>query len=140
MTNIYAVPMQVMEPKPRCGCVSVIEYTDKLNPQETGHIDIKVDTSLVEGYKAVKLPVEFRGRDPRRATSILDPKTGKPFYSTADLEIRLDQPAGDRGQARGVRVRPGAGRADGEPDGDDRVHRAAAGLEDPGGRRPQGSV
>jgi hypothetical protein len=90
MTNIYSVPMQVMEPKPTCGCVSVIEYTDKLNPQETGHIDIKVDASAVEGYKSVKLPVEFRGRDPKTGNPIIDPKTGKPLiYSTADLEIRL---------------------------------------------------
>jgi hypothetical protein len=89
MTNIYSVPMQVMEPKPTCGCVSVVEYTGQLNPQETGHIDIKVDTSAVEGYKAVKLPVEFRGRDPKTGNVILDPKTGKPFFSTADLEIRL---------------------------------------------------
>jgi hypothetical protein len=101
MTNIYSVPMQVMEPKPTCGCVSVIEYTDKLNPQETGHIDIKVDTSLVEGYKAVKLPVEFRGRDPKTGNVILDPKTGKPFFSTADLEIRLTS-------RPDIEVKPGA--------------------------------
>jgi len=89
MTNIYSVPMQVMEPKPTCGCVSVIEYTGQLGPQETGHIDIKVDTSAVEGYKSVKLPVEFRGRDAKTGNVVLDPKTGKPFFSTADLEIRL---------------------------------------------------
>jgi hypothetical protein len=81
MTNIYAYPMQLHEPKPNCGCVSVIEYTGKMNPRETGHIDIKLDTSRVEGPKKVKLPVTFYGRDP---------KSDEPFYSTAQLEIQTD--------------------------------------------------
>ena len=79
MTNIYAVPMQVTEPRPNCGCVSVLEYTGEMKPRETGHIDIKIDTSRVEGEKVVKLPVVFKGRDP---------KTGEPFQSEADLEVR----------------------------------------------------
>jgi Protein of unknown function (DUF1573) len=81
MTNIYAFPMQLHEPKPTCGCVSVVEYTGKMNPRDTGHIDIKLDTSRVEGPKKVKLPVTFYGRDP---------KTDEPFYSTAQLEIQTD--------------------------------------------------
>lgn len=79
MTNIYAVPMQVQEPKPSCGCVSVVEYTGQMGPREAGHIDIKLDTRRVDGPKVIKLPVTFRGQDPT---------TKEPFFSTADLEIR----------------------------------------------------
>lgn len=80
MTNIYDVPMQVMEPKPNCGCVTVLEYTGVMKPLYTGYIDIKVDTSRVDGAKEIKLPVQFKGRDPR---------TGQPFESVADLEVRV---------------------------------------------------
>lgn len=79
MANIYAYPMQVREPKPSCGCVSVVEYTGAMRPRETGHIDIRIDTSRVDGPKVVHLPVTFEGRDPQ---------SGEPFFSTARLEIR----------------------------------------------------
>jgi hypothetical protein len=79
MTNIYAFPVQVREPKPTCGCLSVIEYTGKMEPRETGHIDIKIDTSRVEGYKQIDLPVRFDCRDP---------KTGENLWSIARLEIK----------------------------------------------------
>jgi hypothetical protein len=80
MANIYAVPMQIRQaPSPNCGCVSVIEYTGKMNPRETGHIDIKIDTTRVDGPKQVRLDVMFEGRDPR---------THEPFFSTAKLEVR----------------------------------------------------
>jgi CheY-like chemotaxis protein len=80
LTNIYAFPVQIREPKPSCGCLSVIEYSGKLEPRDTGHIDIKVDTSRVEGYKQVELPVRF---------DLRDPKTGENLWSTARLEIRV---------------------------------------------------
>ena len=80
MTNIYAVPMQVQEPKPGCGCLSVVEYTGKMGPNETGHILVEVRTASFDGAKSVKLPVMFVGRDP---------KTNEPFYSTAQLELQV---------------------------------------------------
>ena len=79
MTNIYAVAMDVAEPKPSCGCVSIVAYTGRMEPRETGFVDIKIDTSRVEGFKRVDVPVRFVGKHP---------KTGEPFYSTANLEIR----------------------------------------------------
>lgn len=79
MTNIYAVPMELNEPKPSCGCVSVLAYTGKMEVKETGYIDIKIDTSRVEGVKKVRLPVIFVGKHP---------KTGERFQSIAELEIR----------------------------------------------------
>jgi hypothetical protein len=50
-----------------------------MGPNELGHIDVQIDTSRVEGYKAVRIPVTFTGRDP---------KTDEPFFSTAQLEVR----------------------------------------------------
>lgn len=79
MQNIYAVPIQLREPKPSCGCVSVVEYTGKMGPRETGHLLIRIDTSRVEGQKIVRLPVFFEGRDPT---------TNEPLFSEARLEIR----------------------------------------------------
>lgn len=79
MTNIYAVPMQLVEPKPSCGCVSVMAYTGKMDPKQTGHIDVKIDTSRVEGQKQVQIPVVFVGTHP---------KTGEEFKSIARLEIK----------------------------------------------------
>jgi hypothetical protein len=89
MTNIYAVPMQVSEPHPGCNCLSVARYTAQLNPQETGYIDVVVNTGLVEGEKEVRLPVQFMGRDPKTGESIIDPKTKRPFNSEAKLVIRF---------------------------------------------------
>jgi hypothetical protein len=71
--------MQVRQPQASCGCVSVVEYTAIMKPRETGRIDIKIDTSRVEGPKVVHIPVTFEGRDPR---------SGEPFFSTARLEVR----------------------------------------------------
>jgi len=79
MTNIYGVPMQVKEPSASCGCVSVVEYTGKMGPLETGHVLVELRTAGFDGYKSVKIPVTFVGRDP---------KTDEPFFSTALLEIR----------------------------------------------------
>ena len=85
MSNIYAIPMTVREPRnPDCRCVSITEYTGKMLPHETGHIEIKIDTSKVEGPKTVRLPITFEGKDPRN---------GEPFFSTALLEVRaISQP------------------------------------------------
>ena len=80
MTNIYAFPVEVKLPKvPSCICVSILEYTGKMEPRDTGHIDIKIDTSRVEGPKTVDLPIRFECRDP---------KTRELLWSEAKLEIR----------------------------------------------------
>jgi len=71
--------MQVREPQPSCGCVSVLKYTAKLNPRETGFVEIEMNTKVFDGYKSVKIPVVFIGRDP---------KTDEQFFSSAQLEVR----------------------------------------------------
>jgi hypothetical protein len=79
LTNIYAIPIQVAEPTPGCSCISVLKYTAKMAPLETGFIDVMIDTSRVEGKKEVLLKVYFEGKDP---------KTQQPFWSQAQVEIR----------------------------------------------------
>jgi hypothetical protein len=79
MKNIYAFPMQVEQPRPSCGCVTVLEYTGKMDSKETGYIEIKIDTSRVVGVKEVQLPVKFIGQNP---------KNGQPFWSIAQLQVR----------------------------------------------------
>src|SRR5262245_66325282 len=44
MTNIYAYPMQLHEPKPSCGCVAVVGYTAKMYTKEYGPIDREMNT------------------------------------------------------------------------------------------------
>ncbi len=80
LANIYAVPINVGEPLPSSGCVSVTKYAAKLDPSETGFIDIQIDTRRVDGKKEVRLSVYFEGKDP---------KTGETFWSWARVEIRV---------------------------------------------------
>lgn len=84
MANIYAVPMQIREPRPACGCVSILKYHAELKPRETGFIEIEMNTKVFDGDKQVLIPVTFIGKDP---------KTKEPFFSTAQLEVRA-QPKG----------------------------------------------
>ncbi len=73
MTNIYAVPMQVMnDPRPSCGCTTVLRYTQKLEPRESGFIDVEMDARRFQGAKEVTIPVRF----------------GPQFQSTALLQVR----------------------------------------------------
>ena len=47
--NIYSIPIIVREPAVSCTCVSIVEYTPTLKPLERGHIDVRIDTSRVDG-------------------------------------------------------------------------------------------
>jgi Protein of unknown function (DUF1573) len=80
MTNIYAVPMRVHEPRTLCRWVSVTEYTALMDPLETGHIEVKLDTTGIEGPKEVEFAVLFDGRG----------ATDRVFKSTAKLVIRAN--------------------------------------------------
>jgi len=72
-TNIYAVQMQIMkEPDVSCGCVKIVKYSQKLEPRETGYIEIEMDGRRFQGAKAVTIQVRF----------------GPKFQSTALLQVR----------------------------------------------------
>lgn len=79
MTNIYAVPMQILsDPQPSCNaCTKILRYTQKLEPRETGFIDVEMDARQFKGAKAVSISTTFGGQ-----------KDGKRFQSTAILQIR----------------------------------------------------
>jgi hypothetical protein len=80
MTNIYAYTVQVKtDTQPSCRCISILEYTGKMEPNQTGHIDIQIDASRVEGPRTVTLPIKFECQDP---------KSGERFWSYAILEFR----------------------------------------------------
>lgn len=80
MTNIYAVTMNVLEPKSPCGCMSITKYTGSMAPRETGIIEVEIDTRRIDGYKSISMDVRIEGRD---AT------TKELFWSYAKLEIRF---------------------------------------------------
>ncbi len=73
-TNIYAVPIQIMEaPRVSCGCVRIIRYTDKqVAPLESGSIEVEMDARRFEGPKAVSIQISF----------------GPRYQSTAMLQVR----------------------------------------------------
>ncbi len=79
MTNIYAVPMQIIsDPQVSCNaCTRILRYTQKLEPRETGFIDVEMDARNFRGAKSVTIQATFAGQ-----------RDGKRFQSTALLQIR----------------------------------------------------
>ena len=73
VTNIYAVPMQIVDdPRPTCGCTRIVRYTKKLEPRESGFIDVEMDGRRFQGAKTVTIPINF----------------GPQYRSTATLQVR----------------------------------------------------
>lgn len=79
MKNIYAYPVNVSEPKINCNCASIVTWTGKMEPHETGEILVKMETTHFTGAKAIGFKVRFDMRDP---------KTNEAFFSFAELEVR----------------------------------------------------
>jgi Protein of unknown function (DUF1573) len=79
MSNIYALPMQILsDPQLSCSaCTKILRYTQKLEPRETGFIDVEMDARQFKGAKAVTISATFAGQ-----------RDGKRFQSTALLQIR----------------------------------------------------
>jgi hypothetical protein len=73
--NIYAVPLTFTQLTPSCGCLSAVANPQTLKPQETGTIDITVDTTRINppGFKSLTLRVTV----------------GPQFVSTAALRISI---------------------------------------------------
>jgi hypothetical protein len=51
--NIWAVPLQIIEIRPSCGCVKAIPSTKTLQPHETATLDIAMDGTRFTGPKTV---------------------------------------------------------------------------------------
>ncbi len=71
ITNIYAVPMQIVELRTSCGCVTATPSKRVLEPRETVTIDVSMDTRRFTGAKTATIRVAV----------------GPQFASSADLQI-----------------------------------------------------
>jgi hypothetical protein len=72
VTNIYKVPMQIMgDPQVSCGCTRVVRYTQKLEPRETGFVDVEMDGRRFDGPKAVTIKAVFGGGGKYQSTAVL---------------------------------------------------------------------
>lgn len=77
ITNIYAVPIQVGDPRVSCGCTSGTLSKHVLQPRETAYLDLVMDARKFVGNKAVTVWVDF----------------GPKFRSTAVLRVQANSRA-----------------------------------------------
>jgi hypothetical protein len=71
MTNIYAVPLQILDVHTSCGCSTATPSTKLLQPRETGTIDVNMDGRRFTGAKSIRVYVTV----------------GPQFTSTAELQV-----------------------------------------------------
>src|SRR5947209_1795001 len=61
VTNIYKVPLDIAELRVSCGCVTATAPQKTLQPNESGSIDVRMDTTRFTGVKAVSVYVSVAG-------------------------------------------------------------------------------
>jgi hypothetical protein len=73
ITNIYAVPLEIMAPTPRtsCGCATATVSTRVLKPREKGYLDVLMDGHRFTGPKSISIYITV----------------GPEFTSTATLQV-----------------------------------------------------
>ncbi|MBY0526744.1 MAG: DUF1573 domain-containing protein [Gemmataceae bacterium] len=71
MTNIYAVPLQIVSTRVSCGCVTVTPSTQQLQPKEKATIEVTMDARRFTGAKTVSIYISV----------------GPQFTSTATLQV-----------------------------------------------------
>jgi hypothetical protein len=77
ITNIYAVPMQVLDIKSSCGCTIATPSTKLLQPREVGYIDVVMDGKRFSGHKVIRINVTV----------------GPEYTSTAELKVSANSRA-----------------------------------------------
>jgi hypothetical protein len=77
ITNIYAVPMEITNLHPSCGCGTPKATKSKLQPRESGYIEVTLDTKRFNGPKKVTISVTV----------------GPEYVSTADLQLSFNSRA-----------------------------------------------
>jgi hypothetical protein len=77
ITNIYAVPMEITNLHPSCGCGTAKATKTTLQPRESGYIEVTLDTKRFNGLKKVTISVTV----------------GPEFVSTADLRLSFNSRA-----------------------------------------------
>ncbi len=71
MTNIYAVPLQIINVRTSCGCITASASPQTLQPRESGYIEVTMDARRFTGAKSVMVYVTV----------------GPEFTSTAELRV-----------------------------------------------------
>jgi hypothetical protein len=71
MTNIWRVPLEIINVRTSCGCVTATPSTQVLQPRETGYVDITMDGRRFTGPKTVSVYVQV----------------GPQYTSTATLQV-----------------------------------------------------
>jgi hypothetical protein len=77
MTNIYAVPLQILDVRTSCGCSTATASTKLLQPHEVGSIDVHMDGRKFTGPKSIRVYVTV----------------GPEFTSTAELHVSANSRA-----------------------------------------------
>jgi hypothetical protein len=57
ITNIYAVPLDIMDVKVSCGCTTATPSAKTLQPREVGYLDVNMDARKFTGPKTVRVTV-----------------------------------------------------------------------------------
>jgi hypothetical protein len=71
MTNIWAVPIDIVEVRQSCGCVHAEAHPQHLGPRESGYLEVHMDGTRFSGPKTVTIYVRI----------------GPQFTSTATLQV-----------------------------------------------------
>jgi hypothetical protein len=77
MTNIYAVPLQIIDVRTSCGCSTATPSTKLLQPREVGSIDVTMDGRRFTGPKSIRVSVTV----------------GPEYTSTAELTVTANSRA-----------------------------------------------
>jgi hypothetical protein len=77
MTNIYAVPLQIIDVRTSCGCSAATPSTKLLQPREVGFIDVSMDGRKFTGPKSIRVSVTV----------------GPEYTSTAELTVTANSRA-----------------------------------------------
>jgi hypothetical protein len=71
ITNIYAVPLEIVSARTSCGCATVTPSTRLLKPRESGYLEVNMDARRFTGPKRINLYITV----------------GPEYTSTATLQI-----------------------------------------------------
>src|SRR5262245_36337050 len=71
ITNIYAVPLQIIDVHTSCGCATANPSSRLLQPREVGFIDVSMDGRRFTGAKSIRVSVTV----------------GPEYTSTAELQV-----------------------------------------------------
>jgi RNA polymerase sigma factor (sigma-70 family) len=90
MTNIYAVPLDIMNVRSSCGCLSASSSRTTLQPKETGYLEVVMDSSRFSGTKRGVLYVTVGPHYSSTATLTVSATSLSEEYIWVLLRVRSD--------------------------------------------------